>query len=55
MPLQEGAIPVSMNDDSRTTPASPEAPRVYEPPTYLVIDLACEITAYAPAGDEPLF
>jgi hypothetical protein len=27
----------------------------YEPPTYEVICLACEISAYAPDGDTPLF
>lgn len=27
----------------------------YEPPRFVVIPLDCEITAYAPAGDEPLF
>jgi hypothetical protein len=27
----------------------------YEPPTYEIICLACEISAYAPDGDTPLF
>ena len=27
----------------------------YEPPRFEVIALECEISAYAPAGDEPLF
>ncbi len=27
----------------------------YERPSFEVIELGCEITAYAPAGDEPLF
>jgi hypothetical protein len=27
----------------------------YEPPRFMVISLACEITAYAPDGDQPLF
>ena len=29
--------------------------RAYEPPAFEVIPLDCEITAYAPDGDEPLF
>ena len=33
--------------------AEAEAP-AYEPPTFEVISLSCEITAYAP-DDEPLF
>ena len=28
---------------------------VYEPPAFEVIALDCEITAYAPDGDDPLF
>ena len=27
----------------------------YEPPSYEVISLDCEITSYAPDGDRPLF
>jgi hypothetical protein len=27
----------------------------YEPPKFSVIALDCEITAYAPVGDDPLF
>jgi hypothetical protein len=27
----------------------------YEPPSFEVICLACEISAYAPDGDQPLF
>ena len=27
----------------------------YTPPAFEVISLGCEITAYAPDGDEPLF
>ncbi len=34
--------------------AAPPATR-WEPPRFEVIPLDCEITAYAPAGDEPLF
>ncbi len=29
--------------------------RAYEPPRFTVIPLDCEITAYAPADDDPLF
>ena len=29
--------------------------RPYEPPRFTVIPLDCEITAYAPDGDDPLF
>ena len=29
--------------------------RPYEPPSFTVIPLDCEITAYAPDGDDPLF
>ena len=32
----------------------PRPDEAYEPPTYEVISLSCEITAYAP-DDEPLF
>jgi hypothetical protein len=34
---------------------APRVESVYEPPAFEVIDLGCEITAYAPVGDEPLF
>lgn len=29
--------------------------RPYQPPRFTVIPLDCEITAYAPSGDDPLF
>ena len=29
--------------------------RPYEPPDFAVIPLDCEISAYAPVGDDPLF
>ena len=32
-----------------------EGPGRYEPPRFVVISLGCEITAYAPDGDPPLF
>lgn len=38
-----------------TGPASASEPRPYEAPGYEVINLACEISAYAPDGDGPLF
>jgi hypothetical protein len=31
------------------------SPIGYEPPSYQLICLACEISAYAPDGDTPLF
>ena len=30
-------------------------PRAWEPPAFEVVALDCEITAYAPEGDDPLF
>ncbi len=39
----------------RSRSASPEASPRWERPAFEVIALDCEITAYAPAGDEPLF
>ena len=41
-----------MNEESPVTPR--EAPP-YEWPSFEVISLDCEITAYAPDGDDPLF
>jgi len=38
-----------------TGPATASEPRAYEAPGYEVISLACEISAYAPDGDGPLF
>ncbi len=35
------------------TPRTPEAG--YRAPAFEVIPLDCEITSYAPAGDDPLF
>ncbi len=37
------------------TTSNPEATQAYEPPRFEVIGLDCEITAYAPDGDDPLF
>jgi len=30
-------------------------PAAWEPPRFEILSLDCEITAYAPDGDEPLF
>jgi len=37
------------------TPETRSADTRYEPPRFEVICLACEISAYAPDGDLPLF
>jgi hypothetical protein len=34
---------------------SEDGDRLYQPPEFEVIPLDCEITAYAPDGDGPLF
>jgi hypothetical protein len=49
-----------MDDPNRPTVAGPAAPASAEPaawvrPAIEVIPLDCEITAYAPDGDTPLF
>jgi len=42
--------------DDAARAADPSAlPRAYEPPSFEVLSLDCEITAYAPDGDDPLF
>ncbi len=41
-----------MNEES---PVAPSQDSVYERPRFEVISLDCEITAYAPDGDDPLF
>jgi hypothetical protein len=41
-----------MADENRT---NVPAPSRWEPPAFEVIPLDCEITAYAPDGDGPLF
>ncbi len=41
-----------MNQES---PVAPGQAPVYERPSFEVISLDCEITAYAPDGDDPLF
>jgi hypothetical protein len=37
------------------TPGPTPAPEPYQAPTFEVICLACEISAYAPDDDTPLF
>ena len=49
MPL---AILGAMNEES---PVTPNVASVYERPSFEVISLDCEITAYAPDDDRPLF
>jgi hypothetical protein len=48
------AAPVSPQAEARSESAPAPGAR-WEPPRFEVIPLDCEITAYAPAGDEPLF
>lgn len=45
----------SMSAAIETGSACASEPRAYEAPGYEVISLACEISAYAPDGDGPLF
>ncbi len=44
-----------MNDEHPLSPAAGAEAREYAPPTFEVIPLDCEITAYAPDGNDPLF
>jgi hypothetical protein len=46
--------PPSPKAEARSESPAARATR-WEPPRFEVIPLDCEITAYAPAGDEPLF
>ena len=41
--------------ESPLSPTSPEVGARYRAPAFEVIALDCEITAYAPEGDDPLF
>ncbi len=41
-----------MNQES---PVAPSQAPVYERPSFVVISLVCEITAFAPDDDRPLF
>ena len=42
-------------EESSTVVAVDSEARAYQPPRFEVISLACEITAYAPDADDPLF
>jgi hypothetical protein len=43
------------SDPNPIVPAELTPPQRYEPPSFEVICLACEISAYAPDSDLPLF
>ena len=44
------------NQRSAPTPETPQqAPTAWTKPGFELISLDCEITAYAPDGDQPLF
>jgi hypothetical protein len=47
--------PAEQRTERVDPPAGPAAPVGYEPPSYQLICLACEISAYAPDGEPPLF
>ena len=47
-----GAAPSPAHPKAEVEPAAADR---WEPPRFELIPLDCEITAYAPAGDEPLF
>ncbi len=49
--IESAAIETAIEPD----PASASELRPYEAPGFEVISLACEISAYAPDGDAPLF
>ena len=44
-----------MHDEASPSPVTGAEARAYAPPTFEVIPLDCEITAYAPDGNDPLF
>jgi len=50
VPLSARASSIHPPSNVRKTQASD-----YTPPTFELIPLDCEITAYAPDGDDPLF
>ena len=43
-----------MEEQNQTDAPEPKT-GCYQPPSLVVIPLDCEITAYAPDGDQPLF
>ena len=53
------AIPAAtlprMNSETTTALATAAEHSGYQPPSFEVISLDCEITSYAPDGDQPLF
>jgi hypothetical protein len=53
MPAMEETLVAAPCDPSRGDDGSREL--TYAPPEFTVIPLDCEITAYAPDGDDPLF
>ncbi len=58
-PLFEYEGELTRGTQTMEEPTAASAPddegRPYEPPSFTVIPLDCEITAYAPTGDDPLF
>ncbi len=44
-----------MHDERLPSPVTGAEASEYVPPTFEVIPLDCEITAYAPDGNDPLF
>jgi len=44
-----------MHDEASLSLVTGAEARTYAPPTFEVIPLDCEITAYAPDGNDPLF
>jgi hypothetical protein len=52
---RESAPPAPQRTQRAAPGTGAGAPAGYQPPSYQVICLACEISAYAPDGDPPLF
>jgi len=52
---EEHAAPPERAAKPVAAPAQPQAGAPWQAPRFEVISLDCEISAYAPAGDEPLF
>jgi hypothetical protein len=49
-------MPNQRSERSDRSPKSPQpAPATWTRPSFELIPLDCEITAYAPDGDQPLF
>jgi hypothetical protein len=47
--------PKNRSEDRSLRSLSAAGPASWEPPQFEVLALDCEITAYAPDGDDPLF